>query len=225
MVNSISKARQIIPFIFILLLILFGGPEQVNLAHAQSEDYRTYFPLVITQCVDQIPYQPAYDRDIELGTLEEINHQRLINGGLELLNMNDSLDQIARFHSIDMAINNFFSHDGSEGESPWTRYDWMCEKFTWKGEIIAAGYPDVDSVINGWMNSQGHHDLILTPEFTMAGVGYFYLSQSHYGHYWTVDFGAKASQDNLSFVSRCPINCTNETMTSEEGSISVTICE
>lgn len=225
MAYSTSKVQRLFPILFMMVLLLFVVPGGVRKIYAQDEDYRTYLPKVLSGCQSEITYQPPYDREIEVSTLEAINYQRSINGGLKPLVMSTSLVQIARYHSEDMASNDFFAHQGSSGEDPWTRYDWICEEFSWKGEIIAVGYGDVESVINGWMNSQGHRDLILKPEFTHAGVGYIYVPDSEWGFYWTVDFGTNVSSDNSSLTSVCPLTPSNETFNSTEGGIGVTLCE
>ena len=51
------------------------------------------------------------------------------------------------------------------------------------GENIAMGYPTPQSVVDGWMNSEGHRKNILNPAFTVIGVGY--VSD---GKYWTQMF-------------------------------------
>lgn len=62
------------------------------------------------------------------------------------------------------------------------------------GEIVAAGWgggPQVrrpDIILNGWMNSPGHRQAILTPHFRDFGVG---VSSNGRDVYWCVVFGAK----------------------------------
>jgi uncharacterized protein YkwD len=45
--------------------------------------------------------------------------------------------------------------------------------------------------MNSWMNSSGHCNNIMSPNFKHLGVGYYYRSGSTYSHYWTQDFGAQ----------------------------------
>ena len=105
---------------------------------------------------------------------------------IPLLKADNRLTQAARNHSQDMAINDFFSHTGSNGSSGGQRmsnqgYDWN----TW-GENIAAGYTSAQSVMNAWMNSSGHRANILRNSFCDLGVGV--ISNTNGRLYWTQNF-------------------------------------
>jgi uncharacterized protein YkwD len=112
--------------------------------------------------------------------------------GIGPLARNGKLDAAAQRHSNDMACNNFMSHTGSDGSSPWDRmnqagYDWIRA-----AENIAAGQSTPESVVAAWMNStQGHRETILDPNLEDIGIAYAYKSSTSYGHYWTTDFGAQ----------------------------------
>ena len=56
------------------------------------------------------------------------------------------------------------------------------------GENIAAGYGDPASVMNGWMNSEGHRANILNGSFGQVGIGYYTDPNSGYGTYWVQIF-------------------------------------
>ena len=105
---------------------------------------------------------------------------------------NEKLVAAARGHSNDMAINDFFSHTGSDGSSPWDRIERQGYSLASGGENIAAGYSTPASVMDGWMNSPGHRANILNCGFTEIGIGYAYLADDtgsvNYHHYWTQDF-------------------------------------
>jgi hypothetical protein len=82
-----------------------------------------------------------------------------------------SLEAAAQRHSNDMANNNWFSHYGTDGSSPWDRireagYYPMLSG----GENIAAGYSTVLSVIEGWLKSPGHCANIMSPYFREIGA-------------------------------------------------------
>jgi uncharacterized protein YkwD len=101
------------------------------------------------------------------------------------LAMNSALRCAARNHSMDMFERDFFSHTNPDGDGPAARIDDAgYDGFTW-GENIAWGYPTPESVIEGWMNSDGHCANIMRPFFTEIGVGYYE------GNYWTQAFGGR----------------------------------
>jgi uncharacterized protein YkwD len=79
--------------------------------------FALFLPSVTMDCVDKIAIQPSYDDSNEDEILSLLNNQRKENGELVPLTMNGSLVQIARFHSIDMAVNNITTHSGSAGET------------------------------------------------------------------------------------------------------------
>lgn len=84
---------------------------------------------------------------------------------------NTLLEAAAQRHSNDMTNNNWFSHYGTDGSSPWDRireagYYPMLSG----GENIAAGYSTVLSVIEGWLKSPGHCANIMSPYFREIGA-------------------------------------------------------
>ncbi len=101
----------------------------------------------------------------------------------------DLLALAAYHHSEDMAINQFFSHTGSDGSSPGQRID--REGYDWwtYGENIAVGYQSVSSVMQGWLDSAGHCRNIMTPSF--AEIGAAFAEGQYLGNptapYWTFD--------------------------------------
>lgn len=106
------------------------------------------------------------------------------------LSWNCQLETAAFNHSRDMANNNFFSHSGSDGSSAGDRatragYSW----WTW-GENIAAGYPSVSTVMQGWIDSDGHCANMMNANFSNLGAARFVDSGSTYGTYWTQVFGS-----------------------------------
>lgn len=103
---------------------------------------------------------------------------------------NANLRAAAYNHSKDMAVNNYFSHTGRDGSSPWDRMKAAgYTNYRAAGENIAAGQPTPEAVVDGWLKSPGHCANIMNPNFKELGVGYF--AGGSYGHYWTQDFGAR----------------------------------
>jgi uncharacterized protein YkwD len=138
------------------------------------------------------PPGPGSDNNLlaqERELLTLINQQRAQNG-LAPLRTSDALCRAARGHSNDMAQNNFFSHTGSDGSSPWDRIADAGYHLRTGGENVGAGYPTAADMVNGWMNSAGHRANILG-NFCDVGVGYAYSATSAYRHYWTLDLGCQ----------------------------------
>ncbi len=106
--------------------------------------------------------------------------------GLSALAWDDTAAEVAFLHSLDMDVRSFFAHDNPDGETPWDRMRSAGITFSYAGENIAYGYPNAAAVMDGWMNSQGHRENILRPQFTRLGVGVHISPQGTI--YWTQDF-------------------------------------
>ena len=83
---------------------------------------------------------------------------------------NDRLEQAAYRSSADMATNNYFAHESQDGRTPADRVSAAGYAWSAIGENIAAGYPDVAAVVDGWMTSPGHCANIMTAGFRELGM-------------------------------------------------------
>ncbi len=102
---------------------------------------------------------------------------------------NTTLAVAAARHSTDMANNNFFSHTGSNGSTFDARA--TGAGYNWRGisENIAAGQPNVGSVMSSWLESEGHCNNIMDGSFTNVAVACVSRSETEYGKYWTMMVG------------------------------------
>jgi uncharacterized protein YkwD len=103
--------------------------------------------------------------------------------------LNARLGNSAYGHSRDMADNNYFSHDSLDGRSMVDRINATGYAWSTVGENIAAGYDSVQSVVNGWMASDGHCANLMNPRFTEFGLACARNDASHYRTYWTQNLG------------------------------------
>ena len=128
----------------------------------------------------------------------QINEKR-IKHGLKSLTWNDTLSRIAIKHSRDMASRNYLSHDSPEGKGFSYRYQqagYVCEIRV--GMVVYTGAENIAlshlynsmkrengvayynwnsaqeiarKTVDGWMNSPGHRENILTPYWRQEGIG------------------------------------------------------
>jgi uncharacterized protein YkwD len=153
---------------------------------------------------------------VDITTLEQqihylVNLQRQ-NQGLLSLQWDASLATIARKHSEDMAKNNYFSHYNLQGLDPTARgseAEYSCYKnygsyyttgiaenifqtsqtTTYNGIMVHDVIPMEEiaqSTVNGWMNSPGHRQNILTSTYDREGIGVAIASDNKV--YVTEDF-------------------------------------
>lgn len=81
-----------------------------------------------------------------------------------------------------------FSHTRPNGDDCFSIISEMGYSAYSLGENIAAGQQTPQAVMESWMNSSGHRDNILNPDFTEVGIGYYYEPNSTYKYYWTQMF-------------------------------------
>ena len=121
-----------------------------------------------------------------------INVERT-QANLDSLQIDSQLSQAAQTHSESMADNNFFSHSGVDGSSPFDRIQDTGYQYSTAAENIAAGHQTPESVVEAWMGSAGHRANILNSDLTEIGIGYEYLANDtgsvNYNSYWTTTFG------------------------------------
>ncbi len=101
------------------------------------------------------------------------------------------LQKAATRHSKDMAANNFFAHQGSDGlrvkhRVSETDYEWSSV-----GENIAAGYPGIDLVMQAWIDSPSHCSTLMNEQFEDVAVSLSFPESGDYEIYWTMVLAAE----------------------------------
>ena len=83
--------------------------------------------------------------------------------------MNQALRAAAQLHSWDMSFSGYFSHTSCNGRSPWQRA--ADQGTSASGETIGGSFSSPQAIVDGWMNSQGHCEILMSGR-TEVGVGY-----------------------------------------------------
>ncbi len=122
---------------------------------------------------------------LELEIHAGINVERVNNDGVAL-KWDNGLAEIARGHSYDMSIGDYYGHVTPEGTGPNDRLrlaGLSCQKRTHSGiaenitAVLRVGFfsPDVDQMaanaVESWMGSTGHRQNLLTRKFGSTGIG------------------------------------------------------
>ncbi len=102
---------------------------------------------------------------------------RLVNeernkAGILPLEMDTKLNELAVIKTDDMLNNDYFSHYSPIYGSPFDMMDMYEVTYSSAAENIAYGQTTPEEVMNSWMNSEGHRENILNPDFNKIGVGY-----------------------------------------------------
>jgi len=130
----------------------------------------------------------------ECAFLTLINQYR-INNGLSALTISKTLSAAAEDHSIDMGMNNYFSHTLSDGTT-WSQNiaNHGYPTNTSRAENIAAGRESAAGVFDQWKNSPPHNANMLSSKYSAIGIGRAQITGSTYTWYWTNTFGSKVDQ-------------------------------
>jgi uncharacterized protein YkwD len=107
--------------------------------------------------------------DLEAQMLDLVNQERT-SRGLQPLTADPELTEVARRHSADMFARGYFSHHTPEGKDPFERIRDGGVTFRTAGENLALA-PTLSIAHNGLMNSPGHRENILRPQFGRLGIG------------------------------------------------------
>mgnify|MGYP001032325453 CR=1 FL=1 len=123
----------------------------------------------------------------EQSFIQLINDYRKANGLGELV-YQPQMEDAAKWMSQDMAEKNYFSHTDSLGRNPFDRMADFGYEGGWMGENLAAGRDLAQDAFNQFKNSPGHNANMLKAPYTKIGVSRYFVADSTYGWYWTVDF-------------------------------------
>ncbi|MBQ8300991.1 MAG: hypothetical protein IJX57_03410 [Clostridia bacterium] len=117
--------------------------------------------------------------------LELTNAEREKNG-LDPLEWDDSLAELAQSHCNDMIEREYFAHNTPDGKTPFDRMREAGILYWSAGENIAAGQYSPEAAFEAWMNSEGHKKNILNKDFEHMGVSV--VKGGKYGIYWAQEF-------------------------------------
>jgi uncharacterized YkwD family protein len=101
-----------------------------------------------------------------------VNQERA-KASLKPLTSNSALSAMALDKAKDMYNKNYFSHTSPTFGSPFDMMKSYGISFTYAGENIAMGQKTPQEVMNAWMNSAGHRQNILSPNYTKIGTAYY----------------------------------------------------
>lgn len=109
--------------------------------------------------------------------LKLINAERA-KQGLNALTTTTALTSAANARAKEIYTS--FAHTRPDGSSCFTILPEFGITAGYKGENIAYGQPTVASVMNAWMNSDGHRKNILSANFKKVGIGRYKVGSTYY---------------------------------------------
>jgi len=149
--------------------------------------------LVDHKLIDKNPnLYPKKSTTLEKGyetlLFELTNAERKVQG-VAVLQNSSKVASVARTHSKDMGLNDYFNHDNLKGKSPFDRLSDRGIQFRNAGENIAMGYTSPYFAHEALMNSLGHRKNIISTSYSQLGVGVYFADWT-YGSipYYTENF-------------------------------------
>lgn len=110
-----------------------------------------------------------------VGSLEaevaDLVNQERTKRGLKPLELREDLVRAAETKSKDMNDRGYFSHQSPTYGSPFDMLQQFGISYRTAGENIAKGQRSAAEVMQSWMNSSGHRQNILNPQYDSIGVG------------------------------------------------------
>jgi uncharacterized protein YkwD len=126
---------------------------------------------------------PAPRSDGPAAAVVDLVNRERAGAGCDPVTTDGRLAAAAQDHADDMAANGYFSHTSQDGRDFAQRI--RAAGYPSPGaENIAAGQTSAESVMEAWMNSEGHRRNILDCSLTAIGVGH-----APAGNYWVQNFG------------------------------------
>ena len=158
-------------------------------AYTNEDDHLIYLPI--------ISKPPACTLNAQESAIAEL---AINNPDQERQNMtcNSTLAEVARARALDMGQRDYFSHVNPDGHGPnflvsqagYTLPNgWTSPATLNYIESIAGGYITAQEAWDAWLNSSGHRAHVLGEDpfwaaQTNYGIGYAYVENSSYRHYW-----------------------------------------
>lgn len=144
---------------------------QVGVSEIKSYNPQISNPnMIITGKVIKVPDLSAIiANENEVVRLVNVERSKV---GQAPLKANWQLSRVARYKSEDMRDKKYFSHTSPTYGSPFDMMKNFGLTYSAAGENIAMGQVSPAEVMKSWMNSPGHKQNILSPNYTEIGVGY-----------------------------------------------------
>lgn len=146
-------------------------------------------PLLVTRLGEEDRQSLDLPEDLQLESdpeaarqlVELVNEERVARG-LSPLELDERLIPVAEAHSTEMFRLRYFSHQSPNTGSPFDRIAAAGIQYSRAGENLAYAR-SVATAHRGLMESPGHRENILRPEFTRIGIGV--ISAGPYGRMFT----------------------------------------
>ncbi|WP_445479561.1 CAP domain-containing protein [Lysinibacillus irui] len=141
--------------------------------------------------------------------LDDLLNVTRVHHDLPPLEMDNSLEEVARMHSEDMKVQNFLAHESPTYGDLKKRLQANNIEYSDANENLATAYFDAIEAMHGWTNSTEHRKVLLNDRFTRVGSGAFV-------DYYTQIYLEPASSQKMDSKEKDSEGQTNEEPVSED---------
>jgi uncharacterized protein YkwD len=151
-------------------------PQRLALTAPNEADPLEWWKLNILNRLPVGIYSTAKYSSLAQGIIDETNEVRLAHG-LDPVTVLDGLNRAAQAHAFDQATRDYWAHTNPEGLSSRKRTLAATGRTVVSGgensSIGLTGRETAESIVYGWLNHEGHRELLLNPDVRFIGAGAF----------------------------------------------------
>ena len=132
----------------------------------------------------------SFNEKEEEKMIDILNRARL-EKNLQPLTIDPDLVRAARYHAMDMAKENYFSHEShNKVKNKLTKSVETFERIKLfhptggNSENIHAGSENAEGAYEAWFNSPGHYENLFSESSQKVGIGFMYHENSDFKYYW-----------------------------------------
>lgn len=159
-----------------------GTKEKINSSSSVNYDKRGFNATTDELKTEATSLVSKYSNEINQ-VLAKVNEYRAAVGKPALV-LDKNLCIAATIRALELGYSDEFSHDRPNGSSCFTVLDEIGYTAYAAGENIASGYKTAADVSQGWKDSQGHYENMISDEFGKIGIGLVKTDQ----YYWVQMF-------------------------------------
>ncbi len=132
----------------------------------------------VSELTSDTPEPELPEAEIKADAVFNLINEIRTSNGLNPFEKMEVLDSAAMTRAAE--ISQIFSHKRPDGSSCFSILDEYDMFYMAAGENIAYGSSTAEGVVEQWMNSAGHRDNIMNPNYSILGVGYYKTDETNY---------------------------------------------
>ena len=167
------RIRMVISFILICILVFFAGCGKNKSPILEFGVRNNNLANEIIILDEKAPTSDDMMFNLPGQCFSLINSYRQMNG-LPELRWSPALEECAAIRAEEAS--EYWSHSRPSGK-PW----YTVNSKIMRGENLAMGYTSAEDIVNNWINSPAHNELLLADDFT-------YIAIAEYNGYYACEF-------------------------------------